>query len=253
MTDLETICKFLHTELAIGDFTDASLNGLQIEGTARISSVATAVDAAEATVERAVAEGAQLLLVHHGLFWNEARPITGPLRRTVLRALLAELNLFAVHLPLDAHHEWGNNFQLGRLLGLTRLESCFPYHGKLIGCRGINSAKHKFTDLRDRLATLPGADLDMLTLPFGPAVPERVGIVSGSGADALLRWSEDGIDTFVMGEPRQFAYHYAKENKLNAIFAGHYATETIGIRALGAALADKFGVKTTFIDWPTGI
>ena len=124
--------------------------------------------------------------------------------------------------------------------------------GQAIGCRGVNARALSRAHFEKRLSGLTGAG-PVLTLPFGPDVPRAVGIVTGSGADALYQAEQNGIDTLITGEPRQFAYHFARERSLNVLFAGHYATETLGVRELGKALAGKFGMRELFLDHPTGI
>lgn len=253
MAYLADITRFLSATLDLRDFPDSSLNGLQVEGREQVQHVATAVDAGLAVIEEAVKNQADLLIVHHGLFWEKTFALVGPMKNLFQTLFHAELSLFAVHLPLDAHSEYGNNFVLARMLGLTNVAPFVRYQGRYIGAKGQNSSPQSLVQLRDRLMELPGADPRMLTLDFGPTCPQMVGIISGSGADALYPCVEEGIDTLVTGEPRQFAYHFAKENKLNVIFAGHYATETVGVQELGKVLAAKFPVSWSFINHPTGI
>ncbi len=257
MAELTEIVGYLNSSLRITEFADSSLNGLQVEGAATIQKVAVSVDAGQAVVQAAAKAGAQALIVHHGLFWSKPLAITGPHRETVSTLLQSQLNLLAYHLPLDAHAAWGNNFSLGRLLKLTNLQAAFPYRGSNIGCTGELASdganKQTVEQLAEVLANLEGALKPPLTLAFGPKFPERIGIVSGAGADALYELPPLGIDTFITGEPRQFAYHFARENKLNVIFAGHYATETLGVIELGKALEKEFKTQWEFINLPTGI
>lgn len=253
MAELSSIVKFLNRELEIEAFDDESLNGLQIEGQEVVTTVAVAVDAAQGTVEAAIKRKADLLIVHHGLFWGKALPITGP-RKALMQSLFdSKLSLYAAHLPLDAHLNLGNNYALARLLALSELEPFLPYRGRPIGCRGRNSLKLPLAQIEAKLSALPGAAQQVFALRFGPKIPESVGIVSGSGADALFRLRDEGIDTLITGEPKQFAYHFARDWGFNAIFAGHYATETLGVQEVGRLLQEKFSIDWFFIDHPTGI
>ncbi|MCB0343731.1 MAG: Nif3-like dinuclear metal center hexameric protein [Bdellovibrionales bacterium] len=253
MTKLNNIVDYLEQALDHAAFSDASLNGLQVEGSSEVVKAACAVDAAVTTARMAAEIGANFLIVHHGIFWGKAEAVTGS-RKELLEVLLTNgVSLFASHLPLDAHSEWGNNFSLARMLDLAGLESVLPYEGQLIGCRGTNEKSLSLDDMIERLSALPGASSDMLALRFGPAKPERVAICSGSAADGLARFKEDGFDTFITGEPRQSAYHFARDHKLNAVFAGHYATETVGVTNVAHALKTKFKIDFEFIDCPTGI
>ena len=253
MAELHSMVQFVREELRFDDFDESGLNGLQVEGRKQVSKIVAAVDAAYETAERAVAAGADLLLVHHGLFWGKPLPVVGSHRRLIDYLLKNELSVLAVHLPLDAHETCGNNFEIARGLGLAELERCLVYEGAKIGCRGSNSRKESFDDLVTKLQNVLGTKDNFLTLPFGPQIPKRIAVVSGAAADALYRAEEENFDTLITGEPRYFAYHFAKERQLNVIFAGHYATETLGIKALARTLADKFKLSWEFIDCPTGI
>jgi len=253
MSSRESIIEFLDAEFLASPISDSGLNGLQFEGSAQISRVALAVDSGLSVIRAAIEKKSDLLLVHHGLFWDKVFPITGVTREIFSALLTHNLNLYAVHLPLDAHIEWGNNFVLARYLGLEELRSAIAYRGTKIGCIGENRQHKGLEVLREELRKLPGGELTSTVLPFGPAIPERVCVVTGSGADALQCAAAEGFDTLITGEPRQFAYHYAKDHGLNVIFAGHYASETVGVRAVGNALKERFQVETFFIDAPTGI
>lgn len=253
MAKLQQIVSFLTSALEPDLYQDHSLNGVQVAGSADVNKLAVAVDACVETIEKSVATGVQMLLVHHGLFWGKPVPIQGPLRNAVKLLIENDISLYAAHLPLDAHSEYGNNFTLARLLGMSELEPSAEYYGRMIGCIGQNKAQLSLDGIRERLATLPGASKDMLMLKFGPEIPKRISIVSGSGADQLYHSEIESFDTLIAGEAKQFAYHYAKERGLNVIFAGHYATETVGVQELGKALQKSLGVPWTFIDVPTGI
>lgn len=248
-----TLCEFLESQFNLGSWTDSSLNGVQIEGSETVTRVAVAVDAGLRVIERAVDEKADFLLVHHGLFWGKPVRIEGAHRKLLETAFRGGLTLYGAHLPLDAHQDWGNNFCLARLLELSDLEPAIPHGGGLIGCITTNKGRKTVAELTAGLSALPGARLPLLSLAFGPEVPERIAIVTGAGADVIYHAKDLGFDTLITGEPRQAVYHHACEQHLNALFGGHYATETIGVREVGRALEKHFGLPWIFIDEPTGI
>lgn len=252
MPTRQSVIALLDSELCTESFPDSSLNGLQIEGCEEISAVAVAVDAGLAVLEAAIARKANLLIVHHGMIWDRPFAITESYRRKIGLAIEHGLNLYASHLPLDAHPQYGNNFGLATLLGLTDLQAAVPHRDRLIGCIGRNPSCRTLEEFAAQLRELPGAG-DTLTLGFGPTIPERICIVTGAGADTLQIAKREGFDTLITGEPRQSAYHYAKEHSLNLICGGHYATETIGVQALGRLLEQRFSLPWSFIDHPTGI
>lgn len=252
MAVLADILRFLEDNFRPGEFVDAALNGLQVEGKQEVAHLAVAVDAGLSVVEKCVEAGADLLLVHHGIFWGSPFPIAGPRKLLVQLLLEHDVSLLAIHLPLDAHPCYGNNYLLAQLLGLSEIEPAAADNGNPIGCCGTNAERLDLPTLRGKLVVLEGAG-NVLELPFGPTIPKRVCCVSGAGADQLFRFERDRFDTLITGEARQFAYHFCRENKLNAIFAGHYATETLGVRKLGEVLAGLFELKLSFIAEPTNI
>ncbi len=252
MAELNKIVSLLNLNLAPERFSDASLNGLQIEGTTKIEKVALAVDGCLESVELAIQKKAQLLIVHHGLFWGSPLALTGSHQKLVKVALEAGLNLYASHLPLDAHPDLGNNFQLAKSMGFKNLSQAFEYKGQLLGCLIENSEGKRTEDIQLELAKLDGASVST-TLDFGPREPKKILVVTGSAADSLYQAENLGFDTLITGEPKQFAYHFCKERSLNAFFAGHYATETLGVKAVGKLLSEEFGVESEFLNIPTGI
>ena len=249
----DDLIRFLDSELKIREFRDTSLNGLQIEGRSTITKVATAVDAGESLIEKSVSVGADLLFVHHGLFWGSPLAVRGAHGRVVRKSVAGELNLYAAHLPLDAHQEWGNNFLLARRLRLSALRPAAMYDGVCIGCCGENASGLSFDAMVRELGALEGAPAQPVVLAFGPKVPRSVCVVSGGGADTIRQAESEGFDTLVTGEPKQSLFHFAKERGLNVVCAGHYATETVGVQAVGAVLAERFGLEHVFISEPTGI
>lgn len=253
MAGRDQITKFLNNTLCLDQFEDTSLNGLQFEGCSEVTNVAVAVDAGLEVIKQAAEMNTQFLVVHHGLIWDKPFPFCGARKRLFEELWRKDLSVYAAHLPLDAHPDYGNNFGLARLLQLEEPVCSCNYHGQTIGCTAVNKRRASLRDLQEPLLNLPGATGSIVCLPFGPELPERIAIVSGGGADALFLHEKESFDTLITGEPRQFAFHYAKENRLNVLFAGHYATETVGVGELGRALEKEFGVQALFIDCPTGM
>lgn len=254
MAQLATVVRYLDSLLQPALFkADSALNGLQVEARpSEVKKVAVAVDAGLSVIEKAVAQEADLLIVHHGLFWGACVPITGTLSQKLELLLSRRCALYASHLPLDSHPEVGNGFELARLVGLSALEPFCQYKGVTIGARGRMPAPVPLQHFIDRCATLPGA-ITPLVLPFGAGMITRVGVATGSAAMAVPIAAEEGLDLLISGEPKQEVYHIARELKINALFCGHYATETVGVRALAHRLERDLDLSTVFIDEPTGI
>ena len=215
--------------------------------------VVTGVSAQRALVERAVAEDAQLVLVHHGLFWDF--PPTGltPTLAERLRPLFKhDIALAAYHLPLDGHPELGNNAILAERLGCERHEPFGTYRGAAIGRAGTFPGDGiAAADLFTRVRELTGREPTVFDA--GPERVRRIGIVSGSGADALDEAIDLGLDAFLTGEPREHVMADAREAGIHFIAAGHYATETFGVRALGDWLAHRFGIDHVWVDIPNPV
>jgi dinuclear metal center YbgI/SA1388 family protein len=250
-TSLQTLVNYTDRLLrtsTIGDYSGA-VNGLQVANSGRITRVAAAVDASLATVKLASAAQANLLLVHHGLFWSPAHPWTGK-KYELLRTLLEhDLAVYSSHLPLDLHSTLGNNAQLAAALGLKRLKPFFPSHGQPIGLRTATSISRD--ELTKRLTRATGAK--PLLIPGGSKICQRIGLVTGGAGGELKIAAEAGVDTFITGEGPHWTYALAEELGMNVFYAGHYATETFGVKALAAHLAKKFRVPWVFLDHPTGL
>ncbi len=244
------LVDYLTEYLRLDAFQDASDNGLQVGGVKEVTKVALAVDACQASFEAAVAAGAHMLVVHHGLFWGEVKRLTGPHYRRVKTLLDDGVSLYACHLPLDAHPEVGNNVELARLLGLDETEPFGDYRGMTIGVGAALSPPLPLAKFVERVRAQIG--LPLRVYDFGPTTVERAALVSGGAVNMVDQVAEAGYDTFVTGETTHTFYHDIREYGLNVICAGHYATETVGLKALARHLAQKFGLDTTFIDLPTG-
>ncbi|MER3474806.1 MAG: Nif3-like dinuclear metal center hexameric protein [Armatimonadota bacterium] len=253
MVRLNDLVGYLDEYLAIREIPDYpnAFNGLQVEGKETVRRVMTAVDVSVAVVEEAVAWRADILIVHHGLFWNGLQPIVGRFRRRLQPLLREAVSLYSVHLPLDVHPEVGNNARLARALGLTPEERFADYQGVAIGvvCETDLQLPELVRILEEKLQT------SVKLLPFGSSTPRRVGILTGSGGNTriLTEAHRLGIDTLITGEGAHHTYLDAEELGINLVYAGHYATETLGVRALGEHLQRQFGLEHRFFDHPTGL
>ncbi len=197
----------------------------------------------------ATGAGANLLLVHHGLFWSARQPWTGP-RLEMIRLLVEhDLAVYSSHLPLDAHPRIGNSRLLARALALPNPRPFFEARGQLIGVRA--DARLERTELARRLAVAAGTP--PIILPGGPAICLSIGIVTGGAGADLADAARQGVDTFVTGEGPHWTAALAEELQLNVLYAGHYATETFGVKGLAAHLSRRFGIPWEFMDCPTGL
>ncbi|RRJ32196.1 Nif3-like dinuclear metal center hexameric protein [Halocatena pleomorpha] len=251
--ELPELCDRLDEQLRVDAFADidASANGLQVgPQQAEIDHVALAVDAAVATIEEAATLNADLLLVHHGLSWGGFERVTDRTYERIAPLIDNDIALYAAHLPLDGHQQLGNAAGVADRLGLVDRAPFGSVGTERIGQRGRLQEPVPTEELADRLTTLENERVQ--TLPFGPEPIERVAIVTGSGVDWIDEASNVGVDALITGEGKQQAYHEAKESSLTVFLAGHYATETFGVRALGSLL-NRWGIETSFIDHPTGL
>jgi dinuclear metal center YbgI/SA1388 family protein len=241
-------CDRLLRTSQIEDYPGAA-NGLQVENSGAVTRIAAAVDASLATVRLAVQAGADLMVVHHGLFWGPSHPWTG--KRFELMRLLLENNLavYSAHLPLDAHSKLGNNAQLCAGLRLPSAKPFFASHGQLIGLQARSRIPRD--ELASRLHLATGSRV--LLIPGGPAICRRIGVVTGGAGSDLKQAAEEGVDTFITGEGPHWTYALAEELGLNVLYGGHYATETFGVKALAHHLSQQFKVPWLFLDHPTGL
>ncbi len=239
--------RLLHTR-RIGDY-EAAHNGLQVQNRGTVRRLAAAVDASLTTVQMAIRARADLLLVHHGLFWSPAHPWTGRTYELMRLLLEHDLAVYSSHLPLDAHPRLGNNAQLCAALGLRKLRPFFLSHGQPIGFQC--STRIARDELVRRLHRATGVEPRLI--PAGPSQCRRIGVVSGGAGNELRRAAAEGVDTFVTGEGAHWTRTVAEELGLNVLYGGHYATETFGVKALAAHLSRKFGLHWTFLDHPSGL
>lgn len=252
MTSLSSITSFLDRELRVSEIQDYSsaLNGLQVENNGCVTKVALAVDGSQQTIDAALAAGCDLLLLHHGLFWCGLRPLTGWWKHKAESCLRGNLAVYSAHLPLDLHPTLGNNAGLARGLGLTDTAPELSMRGTAIGLAGHFAGSvaelHRATE-----ALLGGPVPAVLSTPEAPA--GRVVVCSGAAGEEIYQVQARGYRCFITGETNHWVSNAARDMGFNIFFGGHYATETFGVKSLGALLAERFGLPTVFIDNPTGL
>lgn len=244
----DKIVSLLNDELKIDKIKDDSKNGLQIQGTPNVKKIGLVVDASLQAYHEAIARNCQMLIAHHGIIWGNLGCINGNLYEHVKYCINNELNLYASHLPLDLHPQYGNNIQLAEILNLEDILPFGTYKGEIIGFEGV--CKDITVDnlelfLSERLGG------PCVKLPFGPKSISRIAIISGGGAQELHEAIAKGVDCFITGESSHWCHHTALESHINVLFCGHYHTETLGVKAIGKFLEEKFSVQTEFIDIPT--
>jgi dinuclear metal center YbgI/SA1388 family protein len=251
---LPDVVNFLNQELNVSCYSDIAHNGLQVESPRRdLITVGFAVDAGMSVLTEACRRNCQLLVVHHGIMWGKLEPFVGPLARKLALCLEQGLSLYAAHLPLDGHTTLGNAAQLARFLGATDIQPFFHYKGSSIGALATLPTPRSLAEITSQLSQCEGALNPPLTLPFGRTIVQRIGIATGSASSLIPETVERGLDLLITGEPKQEAYHSARDLNCSVVCMGHYASETFGVRALERVLEEKFGVKTEWISEPTGI
>lgn len=232
-----------------------AVNGLQVANSGRVDRVAVAVDFSRAAVEQAVAAGAGLLIVHHGMFWGGAQPMVGPAYERVRRVFAGDLAVYASHLPLDAHPTLGNNVLLARALGLEPAGGFARFKTVDVGVCG--EADVETAELVERARAFAAHwGHALVHTPVAPGRrTRRWGLCTGAGAssDTLAEAGARGIDTLIVGEGPHHTGVEAAERGVAVLYAGHYATETLGVRALGEELGRAFGLPWAFVGEPTGL
>ncbi|MDB6169221.1 MAG: hypothetical protein JWM88_2085 [Verrucomicrobia bacterium] len=241
LTDVVAYCDQRTRRAAFKDFPGA-FNGLQLANPGRVSRIGAAVDAGVVPFRRAVAAGIDFLIVHHGMYWDMPRPLTGPAYARVATLVEGGCALYSNHLPLDAHPKIGNNALLARQLGLRPKRGFMPHDGGDIGCIAPNRLSREI--LRTRLEALYPR---VIAIECGSATPREIAFCSGSGNSAVPELVAAGVDTLVTGELREEHFNRAEEEKLNLYLCGHYATEVHGVKALAAELSRKFRLPWEFI------
>ncbi len=247
----DELVAFLDEYLQVSAYPDKSSNGLQVEGKEEVDRVAFAVDTTLRTIERAVNGKADMLVVHHGMIWGGLNYITG-IHYKRLKALIENgLNLYAAHLPLDAHPEVGNNVGLLKLLDLEPKGPFGEYKGLSIGFYGEFEEPQPIEKIAQIIAEK--LDTTVRTYEFGKRVIKTVGAISGAGAFALEEAHRKGIDLLITGEFGHADYLTALDLPQSVLVAGHYKTETLGVKALMELIRERFGLSVFFIDEPTGL
>lgn len=248
---LADLTRFLDEALRIREIPDYSgaMNGLQLENGGEVTRIVAAVDASLPVIEKAAAGGPGLLLVHHGMFWQGAQPLRGAMFRKIKTAMDAGLAIYSAHLPLDVHPEWGNNMGLARALGVEVDGSFLEWKGMPLGVQG------EWSGSREALVAALEVVVDgpVHLCPGGRDRIKRVGIVTGGAGSEVAAAAAAGVDVFITGEGPHWSYPLAEEAGLNVCYAGHYATETFGVKALAAELARRFALEWSFVDHPTGL
>lgn len=245
--NLEEIVVYQNDLLRITEFNDYpnALNGLQLENAGKVSKVAASVDACEPVLTRAVETGADLLIVHHGLFWGGLHCITGAHYRKLKVAINSNLAIYSAHLPLDAHPQYGNNALLCDALGFPETRRRF------LGIGFQVEVEIEREILRQKIENAVGGNVHLA--PGGPALARKIGIVTGGAGGEVFKAAAEGVDTFITGEGPHWSFTAAEELGINLFYAGHYATEVFGVRQLASLLQTKFDLPWEFLDHPTGL
>jgi dinuclear metal center YbgI/SA1388 family protein len=231
---------------------DASLNGVQVGKLDKdIRKVVFCVDASMESFRRAKQAGADLVFVHHGIFWGKPEALTAGRYQRVSYLIQNDIALYACHLPLDAHPAYGNNAVLARLLGLQNVRPFGLYHGVSVGMRGEFADEVTLEEAIRRV--LPDGSPALSVLPFGPERIKTAAVVSGGGGAEAMQAIEAGIDLYITGEPSHTVYHHAEEARMSFVAAGHYQTETWGVKALAEKVSAELGLESQFLPLPTGL
>lgn len=248
---MQEIVAFLDAELRISEIPDYSgaVNGLQLENGGIVTKVAAAVDGSLPVVEAAVAEGADLLVVHHGMFWQGTQPLTRAFYRKIKAAMDGGLAIYSAHLPLDVHPELGNNALMLKALGFEPNGTFFDWKGITIGV--VAEVEIARDSLISKVSEAVAGPVHVC--PGGPEMVRKIGLVTGGAGSEVAICQTSGIDTFITGEGPHWSYPLAEELGVNILYAGHYATETFGVKALAGRLARDFALEQLFIDRPTGL
>lgn len=233
---------------------DVAVNGLQVPGGEFVHKVAVSTDATMDVFQEAIARQCDFLFVHHGIFWNYNREDRITYRKKEILELLFnnKLALYASHCPLDIHPDYGNNRGVFDLLGLENPQTMGHYRGRDLGLMGVpEQGQVSLETLVQRLEVGIGDKVKVLAFHDEPV--RKVAIITGQGQFGLKEAETRGFDTFITGEINHYVFHEAKELKTNVILAGHYRSETLGPRAIGAHLQKKFDLPWEFLDFPTGL
>ncbi len=248
---LSEIVQYLDEILKVREIPDNSKNGLQVENTGDIHRIGIAVDACRECFEAARKSKVDFLLVHHGLLWKEIPSITGHLYRRVKTLIEGDIALYAAHLPLDVHPEWGNNAVALDILGWQKGAEFGDYHGVNLGYEFHFSPPLEKQEIKEQLEKK--LNTRVISWDFGRETIQKGAFISGAALSLLPQVIEKHLDIFITGEPSHTWYWQAKEARINVLFAGHHKTEILGVRELGRHLSEKFKLPLEILDLPTGL
>lgn len=248
---LDAVVSWLDAYLKVRELPDhdGAVNGLQVENSGALTRILAAVDASAGSIAAAARQRGTLLLVHHGLYWDTERAVTGRRYQRLKAALDGDVAVYSAHLPLDAHPEVGNNILLAQLLGLAVSGPFGRYKELDVGLHGVLEKDR--TALTRELSDLLGHPARLI--PGGPERTKRVAIITGGAGSSVTEASARGCDTFITGEGAHHTWFDAMEGGVNLIYAGHWATETLGVKALAERVAKTFGIPWEFFAQPTGL
>jgi len=251
MSKLDEIVAYLDEVLRVSEIKDypGALNGLQLANNGEVSRIFSAVDASLAVIEEAANSGGGLLIVHHGMFWKGAQPLTGAFYRKIKAAIQGNLAIYSSHLPLDMHPLFGNNVLLAKAIGLDEIAPILVKDGFPMGVAGI------FGKSRDDLAAVVGdaVGCEVTVCQSGSEIVRKIAVITGGAGSEVGRIAGLGFDAFVTGEGPHWSFIEAEELGMTVIYAGHYATETSGVQAISVHLANRFGLDAGFIERPGGL
>ncbi|MFC5049869.1 Nif3-like dinuclear metal center hexameric protein [Rubritalea spongiae] len=252
MADLKEIVSFLEKELDTENIPDYSVanNGLQLANKGEVTKVVSAVDASLPVIRKAINAGADLLIVHHGLFWQGTQNIVGAQYEKLSEAIHADLAIYSSHIPLDVHSVYGNNALLAKAIGMDKTEEYHSWKGILLGLK--QEMDLEFEPFIHAVESAVGESIHFCRGRIEPSVG-TVGVITGGAGSEIAAMAKQGIDTFVTGEGPHWSYSLAEELGVNLIYAGHYATETFGVKVLAEIISEKFNVSAEFVDHPTGL
>jgi dinuclear metal center YbgI/SA1388 family protein len=248
LVEIVKYCDRILRTAGIRDY-EGAFNGLQVENSGNVTRIAAAVDATPRTIGLAARARANLLIVHHGLFWSSRQPWTGTSYKLMRSLLRSDIAVYSSHLPLDAHPIFGNNIRLCKALGFRNFRPFFNYKEQALGLRVQTSIDRD--ELQRRLANVLRAE--PLVIAGGPKTCRSIGVVTGGAGSELKKAFDEGVDTFITGEGPHWTYALAEELGMNIFYGGHYATETFGVKALAEHLSGRFKVPWDFLDHPTGL
>ena len=238
MASRDKIVNFLNDYLKISEIDDESFNGMQFIGKENVKKIVTGVSTSAELFEKAAKRKADMIVVHHGIFWKDVNPSIDKVTKKRLKPLFENnITLLAYHLPLDMHPKIGNNIQILEKLGLRMVKKFGKYRGKELGFLGKFKEKMKLNEFVRKVDKV--LETKSVVYPYGSQEIKTVGIISGAGATAVPETVNENIDVLITGEPKEFAFHFAKDGKTNVIIAGHYKTERFGVQALGELLKKK--------------